>query len=209
MKQLKILGLAVVAAMALMVLAGTGTASATETSLCEVKETVNSQTVCPKEREYPAGTLFHAELKPETSFLLETPFGIVKCSQSILVGTTEQQTHIPLGATVNQLFFGECNAEVVVLKYGTLDIEIIDLPEWTHNGKLTFTGTEVTVEAVGFHCIYAPGETGTLLGGELASINLFGAWKRSGGRSGAFCGKSANASGVYQVRIPEQLWVSM
>jgi hypothetical protein len=209
MKHLKILGLAVMAAAALMAFIGTGTASATETTLCKVKETVGGLPQCAKANQYPAGTRIHAEIEANTTIVINTPAGKVECKKSTLEATTEQQTAIPLGANVNALTFAECNGIVQTLKQGTLDIEIIDLPEWTHNGTLTLTGTEVTVEALGLHCVYTPGDIGTLTGGAMATIDVVGTWPRIGGRSGALCGANATVNGGYTVTSPEPLWVSM
>ena len=210
MKPLKILGLAVLAATALMALVGSGTAAATETTLCKVKETVGGLPQCAAANQYPKGTRVHAELQAGSKFILVAPYGNIECEESTLEVTTEQQTAIPLGATVNAFTFGKCNGIVNTFVKGTLDIEIIDLPEWTHNGTLTFTGTEVTTELFGIHCIYKPGHTGTLTGGEMATIDFEGTtWPRTGGRGGAFCGSTATVKAAYTVTTPEPLWVSM
>ena len=210
MKTLKLVGLALVAAAALTALVGTGTAMATETTLCKVKETVGGLPQCAAANQYPKGTRVHAELQAGAKFILVAPYGTVECAESTLEVTTEQQTAIPLGATVNAFTFAGCNGAVNTVVKGTLDIEIIDLPEWTHNGTLTFTGTEVTVEIFGFHCIYKPGHTGTLTGGEMATIDFEGTnWPRVGGRSGALCGNNATVKAAYTVTTPEPLWVSM
>ncbi|HEX5526894.1 MAG TPA: hypothetical protein VFX44_06815 [Solirubrobacterales bacterium] len=209
MKQFKILGLAVVAVAALMALAGAGTASATETTLCKVKETVGGLPQCAKANQYPAGTRIHAEIEANTTIVINTPAGKVECKKSTLEAVTEQQTAIPLGANVAAFNLAECNGIVQTVKQGTLDIEIIDLPEWTHNGTLTLTGTEITVEVAGLHCVYTPGDIGTLTGGAMATIDVLGNWPRTGGRSGALCGASATVEGGLTVTSPEPLWVSM
>jgi len=210
MKQLKILGLAVVAAAALMAFVGTGTASATFTSLCKAPTTTEAGLpICEGEHLYPAQTRIHAELQVGSKLNIATAFGNIECNKSTLEAFTEQKTEIPLGANVTAFTFGECNGIVQTIKNGTLDIELIDLPEWTHNGTLTFTGTEVTIEKAGLHCIYSPGDTGTLTGGVMATIDLVGTWPRTGGRSGALCGPNANVTGFYTFTSPEPLWVSM
>lgn len=215
MKQLKILGLAVVAAAALMAFVGTGTASATFTSLCKAPTTTEAGLpICEGEHIYPAGTRVHAELQPGARLSIGTGLGVVECAQSTIDVLTEQKTEIPLGAIVNAFTFGGCfngaeEVEVKTIKKGTLDIELIDLPEWTHNGTLTFTGTEVTVffKNLGVHCIFAPGDTGTLTGGPMATIDLVGNWPRIAG--GMLCPPNANVTGFYTVTTPEPLWVSM
>ncbi len=215
MKQLKILGLAVVAAAALMAFVGTGTASATFTSLCKAPTTNEAGLpICEGEHVYPANTRIHAELQAGSRLNLATGLGVVECAQSTLEAFTEQKTEIPLGANVTAFNFGGCfngpeEVEVKTINPGTLDIEIIDLPNWTHNGTLTFTRTEVTVffKKLGLDCIFAPGDSGTLTGGPMATIDFSGNWPRVGG--GMLCPPNANVTGAYTVTSPEPLWVGM
>jgi len=214
-KLLKNLGLAAVMAMALMATVGVGSAAATPTALCEEKTTVNGLPICEPNHIYPAGTRIHAELEAGTRLNIVTPVGVVECTQSTLDAITEQQTEIPLGAIVNVLNFGGCEkageeVEVKTIVKGTLDIEVIDVPEWTHDGTLTLTGTQITVffKKAGIHCIYAPGHTGILTGGPMATIDWFGALTKVGGNF--LCpGGNANWNGFYTVTSPEPLWISM
>jgi len=210
MKQIRILILVGVAAMALMATVGATAASATETALC--KETV---VFCPN--AYPKATKVHAELETGAKFSLENPIGKVECAKSTLEFTTEQETAIPLGATVNAFTFGECSVggaavEIIALLNGTLDIELIDLPAFTHHGTLTFTGTEIKVVYKGLGgivCRYVPGHSGILTGGAMATIDLTGNWPVAAGSS-VFCGAGpAPAKGNYTVTTPEPLWVTM
>src|SRR5262245_16955716 len=132
MRQLKILGLLVVAAAALMVSVGAGTAAATPTALCKAPTTIAGLPICEPNHIYPAGTRIHAELEAGTKLSVVTPLGVVECRTSTLDALTEQQTEKPLGAIVNALTFGECEDEgepvdITTVKNGTLDIEIIDL----------------------------------------------------------------------------------
>ncbi|HEU5061810.1 MAG TPA: hypothetical protein VFT79_01510 [Solirubrobacterales bacterium] len=215
MKHLKIVVLAAVAATALMATVGAGTASATLTALCKQPTTIGGLPTCEAPHLYPAGTRVHAELEAGTKFILATPVAVVECGKSTLDVTTEQATAIPLGATVNAFTFGECEGgggevEITTVKNGTLDIELIDLPEWTHNGTLTFTGTEIKVffKALGIECRYAPGHAGTLTGGQMATIDFDNTvWPRIGGSF--LCGGNGNAAAAYTVTSPEPLWVSM
>jgi hypothetical protein len=215
MKQLKILGLAVVAAAAFMAFIGASTASATPTALCKAPTTIGGLPICEPNHIYPAGQRIHAELEAGTSLFIATPNGVVQCTFSTLDVNTEQQTEKPLGAIVNVLIFGNCHngpeeVEVVTVKRGTLDIEIIDLPEWTHNGTLTLTGTEITVrfKGTGAHCFYDAGHTGILTGGPMATIDWFGTLTKTGGNALCLPG-NANWNGAYTVTTPEPLWISM
>ena len=219
MKGLKILGALLLAAMALMATVGVSSALATETALCRKNTTNNGLPVCEGEHRYKGGTTVHAELETGTKFTFQNSLGLIECTKSTLEVLTEEETAIPLGAPVNAFTFTGCKdpsggaaeIEVVKNKEGTLDIEIIDLPAWTHNGTLTFTNTEiaVTVETVfgPIKCFYLPGHSGTLTGGAMATIDLNGSWPAPAG--GGFCGKgAATVKGNYTVTKPEPLWVS-
>jgi len=215
MKQLKILGLAMVAATALMALVGAGTAMATPTSLCKAPTTPNGLPICEGIHLYPPGTNIHANLEAGTKLAIATPGGVVECRMATLNAFTEQQTAMPLGANVNALTFNECEDEgepvdVETVKNGTLDIEIIDLPVWTHNGTLTLTGTEIKVlwTFSGVECFYDAGHTGVLTGGPMATIDWSGTLKGTGGN--LFCPPgNATWNGAFTVTSPEPLWVSM
>lgn len=216
MMKLKTLGLAVVAATALMAFVGAGTASATPTSLCKAPTTTEAGLpICEGFHLYPAGTNIHAILEAGTKLNIPTPNGVVECNIATLNAFTEQQTAMPLGAMVNALTFNGCEdagepVDVETVKNGTLDIEIIDLPVWTHNGTLTLTGTEIRVlwTFTGAECFYDAGHAGVLTGGPMATIDWSGplTWTRGN----LLCPPgNANWNGAFTVTSPEPLWVSM
>lgn len=215
MKKLNILGLLLVVGAALMATVGAGTASATPTSLCKAPTTFGGLPICEPNHHYPAGQRIHAELEVGTKLNIATPAGLVECAASTIDVNTEQTTNLPLGAIVNVLEFNGCTngpeeVEVRTVKNGTLDIEIIDVPFWTHNGTLTLTGTEITVffKGTGAHCFYDPGHTGVLTGGPMATIDWAGTLTKTGGN--ALCPEgNANWNGAYTVTTPEPLWISM
>jgi hypothetical protein len=207
---MKILLLGAMAAMALMATAGASTAVATPTTLCEVEETtIGGLPICAPENQYLAGTMIHAHLEEKTKLMIPTPFGVAECEESTLTATTEQQTAMPLGAIVNEFTFGKCGEyEVKTLVPGTLDIEIIDLPFWTHNGTLTFTNTRITVKKGEIDCEYTVGHSGVLTGGAMATIDLLGQLTRVGGNAKCPLG-NAQWNGSYTVTEPEPLWIGM
>jgi hypothetical protein len=215
MKRMKTILLAAVAAMALMATIGAGSASATPTALCKAPTTPNGLPLCEGFHLYPAGTNIHAILEAGTKLSIATPNGVVECKMATLNAFTEQQTAMPLGANVNALTFGECEDEgepvdVETVKPGTLDIEIIDLPVWTHNGTLTLTGTEIRVlwTFTGDECFYDAGHTGVLTGGPMATIDWNGILTWTKGNLGCPAG-NGNWNGAFTVTSPEPLWVSM
>jgi hypothetical protein len=215
MNRMKMLILIAAAATALMAAVGSGTASATPTSLCKAPTTPNGLPICEGAHLYPAGTNIHAILEAGTKLSIATPNGVVECKMATLNAFTEQQTAMPLGANINALTFNECEDEgepvdVTAVKNGTLDIEIIDLPVWTHNGTLTLTGTEIRVlwTFTGAECFYDPGHTGVLTGGPMATIDWSGILTWTKGN--LLCPPGNGTwNGAFTVTSPEPLWVSM
>jgi hypothetical protein len=215
MKKLKTLALAVVAVAALMATVGAGSAAATETALCKQPTTPGGLPRCEGNHLWAANTRIHAELEVGTKLMIPTPNGVVECNKSTLEAFTEQVTWKPLGANVTALNFEECEdagepVDVEAIRKGTLDIELIDLPEWTHNGTLTLTGTEIRVKwtLTGDECFYDPADVGTLTGGVMATIDWAGPLTWTGGNLGCIPG-NASWNGFYTVTSPEPLWVSM
>jgi len=168
MKHLKILGLAVVAAAALMAFVGASSASATV--LCSTAG-AEEGTTCPAGWAYPKGQVIEANLVPKTNAVLHTKFKTIECSKSSVKGETNAEEGEPLSGPEGSLSFGECNCTVTVLKAGTLSITHI---AGTNNGKLRSSKNETTVVCSSLfgnvHCIYATENTevGTLEGGKPA-----------------------------------------
>lgn len=207
MKYVKMLGFAAVAAAALMAFVGTGTASAS--TLTDGSGTVLG-----------VGTEIKAE-NTET-VTLHPPIGAIECEHSTVAGKVTNAggtTHIVHEKTketttithtvkgdIETLTFTECNATVTVLKKGTLEIHST-AAENDNKGILTSSGAEVTVEFVGFHCIFSTNSTsiGTVTGGNPAKLAIEATIPRTGGRSGAFCGTTAQWTGGYEVTAPKPL----
>jgi hypothetical protein len=214
MKKLKTFALA--AAVAVLASAfGAASAMATPTSLCKAPTTPGGLPICEGAHLYPPGTTIHAHLEAGTRLVIPTPSGVVECKGSTIDAVTEAATAMPLGAFVNVLNFGGCEGagepvDVEIVKPGTLDIEIIDLPVWTHNGTLTMTGMEIRVlwTLSGKECFYDPGDVGTLTGGAMATIDWAGPLTYTKGNLACVPG-NASWNGSYTVTQPEPLWVSM
>jgi len=88
MKYVKMLGLAAVAAAALMAFVGASTASATV--LCKTAGTGSpTGTTCPANQAYPAGTAITAVNKGTVK--LDTTFKTIECSGSEVKGSTSNE----------------------------------------------------------------------------------------------------------------------
>jgi hypothetical protein len=157
MKYLKMLGLAAVAAMALMAFAGP--ASATTLSIAGVKQTK----AVAIEATINAGT--SAVLKDTNNATVDT------CTGSTVKGSSASPfTGATVTGAISSLTFTGCSHKTVVIKPGTLHI--------THtsgtNGTVSSSGAEVTVESTifGASCIAKTGigtNIGTLTGATTAT----------------------------------------
>src|ERR1700761_6358502 len=195
MKHVKTLGLAVLCASALMAFIGVGTASATEL-LCA------GGLVCK------TGTKIAA--KSEGKLKLATTGAEVKtieCEVEFGAKTTnEGGAGKPVLGNVEALNFLNCTGVVTVLKKGTFEIYTEEVNN-NNNGLLTTSGTEITVEVGGLHCIYnttnTPNTTIGILtgsattGGE-ATIDVNAKLPRTAGKSGVFCGATGTLTGAHK-----------
>lgn len=195
MKIMKMLGLAAIAAAALMAFVGAGTASA-GTVLCKT-------TTLPCKEDYPAGTTIHAELATGHA-TLKAGFANITCKKSTVQGKTETTT-TPEGK-ISKLTFEECGeAKVVVLNPGRLQIHHTG----GHVGNLTVSETEVTVSVGGVSCTYGGTITSglTVTGGSPASMiaNEANIPKVAGG---FLCANPAKWTAHYKVTTPNPLFIS-
>jgi hypothetical protein len=159
MKYLKMLGLAAVAAMALMAVVGAGTASATT---LEVGGTAKNEAVT-----------IEASLKTGTSALLKDEFGTTTdtCTVSAVKGTTtwvkdenpeiaptdNKFTGFEVGGPLSALTFEKCTHTTTVLSKGNLWVKWIPTTKKEEeegkkstNGTVSSSGAEVTVQSTFF-----------------------------------------------------------
>ena len=158
MKYVKVLGLAAVAAMALMAFLGASTASATV--LCKTQLTSGCAAAG---WAYPSGTLISASL--EASATLETTGGtpIVTCETGLVEGSTTNagSSADTVDGNLSKLEFGGCTRTVDVLNKGSLEVHWIS---GTDNGTVTSKSAEVTINTPFGNCVYGTAATGTHIG---------------------------------------------
>jgi hypothetical protein len=81
------------------------------------------------------------------------------------------------------------------------------------NATLTSSGASVTVQFLGFHCIFGTNNTdiGTVTTNTAApgaaTLDIAATIPRTGGTSGAFCGANAQWTGNYTTTLPKTLAV--
>ena len=139
--------------------------------------------------------------------------GDIQCSSTVEGKiTNEGSSTTTVEGSVSALTFTSCTngATVHTLKPGTLVVHTGT--NQTSEGTVTSVGAQVTVEAFGFHCIFATG-TGVDIGlltssektGSNATFDIEATIPRTEGRSGAFCGSSAQWTGQYKITKPNPL----
>jgi hypothetical protein len=163
MKYLKMLGLAVVAAAALMAIAGAGPASATV--FCH-------STASPCPQKWATGTEPRFTVTTGTAGIWTTTSGevVAKCTEGEIRATmtnsggateTIKETVAATGLTWPSV--SGC-IKTVTVKGGTLEFHTI---AGTDNGTITVSGVEITIEILGSSCVYGFGTNehlGTLTG---------------------------------------------
>ena len=205
MKYLKILGLAAVAAMALMAF-GAGTASATK--LCKNNL---STTACSE--HYGVGTVVEGTLTG--SAVLETTGGstLDTCTGSTVSGktTTTAATGAAVTGNVETLTWTGCTFPTATTATGSLEISHIAS---TDNGTLRGKGQEVTINTGLFGaCTYGTSATGTgthlgtVVGGKPAKLTINTIVPLTKNESG-LCPAEARWTASYTVTKPAEMWVS-
>jgi hypothetical protein len=219
MKYVKILGLVVVAAAALMVFIGASTASATV--LCKTPGTGTPVgTTCPGNQAYPAGTEIHMISESNVVLTTGSEFTEITCKSGTLKGTLENEgsaTETVKGdsASASDLSWGECSTPngkctVTTVAAGTLEVHWI---EGSHNGTVTVSNLQVTSNCASIfgtiHCIFVPetGHFGVLTGGAPATLDIEEAPFKPVATS-SLCPETPKLDAKYLVTTPNPLYVT-
>jgi len=141
-KHVKILGLAAVAAMALMAFVGASSASATV--LCKVTPTGTNPATCPTAETYGAGTVIEGTAVDAKLTASGVGFPNVTCNHSVTSASISNtgSASTTVTGTITALDFTECETEG---SHTPCEVEVENLPyhaevHWTsgtHNGVLT------------------------------------------------------------------------
>lgn len=170
MKYLKMLGLAAIAAAALMAFAGAGTASATV--LCST-----TTSPCPEGQKYPAGTRIGFSLAAGTSLTWVNGGNTLEtCKEAVLKSdiTNAGSGTSTVTSENKALSFNQCTFANGFTKLGGLEIHNIS---GTSNGTVTASGEVgwTFVNPLFGSCIYGwttGGVVGTITEGKPATLDL-------------------------------------
>ena len=202
MKYLKMLGLAAVAAMAVMAFFGASSASATV--LCTTTTT-------------PCGTGWHidkleASLKAGTSAKLRSTGGALeatctKADSTVEKTVTGSSTTTATGSvSIANLAWTECAQTTDTLEGGELEVHQIS---GTDNGTVTAKGFRVTVVIGGLSCVYGAGtgiDLGKLTGGEDAILDIEAVVLKQSG-SAFLCPSNSVWEGEYTITNHKAVYV--
>jgi len=201
MKHLKTLGLAVIAAAALMAFLGAGTASATV--IC--KNNLNTEKCSepwPIGTEGTASLVGSAKLEDTSGNTLNT------CTGSTVTGKLKSQgAGVPALSELSTLTWSGCIFTTKTVNPGSGELTWI---KGTDNGTLVTHNTEVTINTVLFgSCTYGTGaalDMGTTIGGNPGSLTINTLISRLGANFA--CPMTARFTAKYVATSPTNGWVS-
>lgn len=191
MKNLKILGLAVLAATVLTAFLGAGSASATV--LCKTAENP-----CPEGQKWSIGTALEAT--SEHIFFYNTNTCVASTIKAKNTGNGGSGLPVPL--SLEGLSFSTCTRNTLVTTLGEMQIEWIT---GTHSGVVTSRGAKGTFSMPLGSCAWSIGfggawvDIGTIYGGSPAEIELEAPLT-------TIC-PFTHITGTYTVPTPEPLYI--
>jgi len=199
MKNLKMLGLGVLAAATLMAFTAVGTASATV--ICKTNTS-------PCSEKYPAGTEIKASLSGTSTMTTTEGTVLDTCSGGSLTGSTKTSgsANETVGGPVTaaNLTWTNCTEPTVTLKGGETETHSLS---GTSNGTYTASGFEVTINTTIFgSCLFsveAGRDIGTVTGGAPAVVDINAVITRKSG----LCPSTVKWVGTYKVTSPTPLYV--
>jgi hypothetical protein len=194
MKNLKSLGLAMLAATAVM-------ATSANTASATTLFTDSAKTIA-----FPAGETFHATLKPGTSAKLTNTSHetLATCGGSTVHGTTSSKSGAAIAIAIGTLTWEGCSQTTHTVAKGSLDVAFTS----GTSGSVTGTANQVTVSIFGVTCTYGTGEgtkLGSLTGGSEPIIAINAVVLKTAGPF--LCPSSGYWDAEYIVTSPHALFV--
>jgi hypothetical protein len=202
MRNMKILGLGMLAALAAMAFLGAGTASATK--LCSV-----NTSPCPAGNTYGKGTAIKAQLVAGTNSTMASGFVNISCSESTISGkTTSEGGAGAVTGTISSVTWKGCTSGL-----GACTASALNTP-WSAevtgsggNGTMSISGAGGKFTCGGVTCEYAASKASvSVSGGNPATIKASSiSFSKIGG--GFLCSSTASWSGTYEATAPKPLFI--
>ena len=201
MRYVKILGLAAIAAGALMAFVGAGTASA------DVLCTTNTTNECAsgwRVTHIVASQVGTGVLKTTGGTTLDTCSGASVESED----TEGSETHEPGGA-ITSLTWSGCSATTTTINNGKLTIRTKETAGGVHDNTVVADNTRVTIQLFGITCVYGSGEEkslGDLTVGQDPILHINVAIPKIEG--GGLCPASGQWEATFTVTNHNAIWLS-
>jgi len=208
MKQVKMLGLAAVAALGLMAMTGAGTASATE--LCSTNTSPCTGVM------YPPGTAVSVQLKPGTVATWTNPIANVTCQKSTIGGKTTSTgaKGVAVTGAIESLAFSECKTASGVactMRTANLPYAASFTATGGGNGTLTVTGGGTGDPGVAVECGFVINCTVTTADASLEVTGGNPAIAKANALpftpAGVTCPKEEHLDAEYEVTAPKPLFI--
>jgi hypothetical protein len=205
MKHIKIMGLAIVAALAVMAMAGAASASAA-TTVCSTNTAPCTGTT------YGSGTKIASQLKAGADATLTTNIGNVTCLKSTVAGSlTNSEGH----GEISSLTFTECSLGSTPCTVKSVNTPYTAQATATSGGNGTLTvnaksggGNPGASVECGFliNCTFS--STDLVLDVQGGTTPLIKAISEPLSRSGGFCPETSNWDAEYEITTPKPLFLT-
>ncbi len=202
MRNMKMFGLGLLAAMAAMAFLGAGTASATK--LCSV-----NTSPCPAGNTYGKGTSIKAQLVPGTTSTMSSGFVNITCTESTISGkTTSEGGAGAVKGEITSVTWKNCTSGL-----GACTASALNTP-WSAevtgsggNGTMSISGAGGKFTCGGTTCEYSTSKSSvSVSGGNPATIKASNiSFSKIGG--GFLCSSTASWSGTYEATAPKPLFI--
>lgn len=209
MNYVKRFGLLVLGIVAILALAGMGSASATV--LCKTAITSGCAT---GGWDYSAGTSMHITLQSGFSSIFEDTSGntLLTCTEGTVRGKTSNtgSSGEAVKGSIEVLTWGSAPTPcTTTLDTNTLGSLAVNWITSTNNGTLSGSGSKWTTNIFGVSCVYGTGAgttLGTVTGGERATIDINAVINKQEG--GFLCPSTTKWTASYVINEPKPLYIA-
>lgn len=202
MRNIKILGLGLLAAMAMMAIVGAGTASATK--LCSV-----NTSPCPAGNTYGKGTAIKAQLPAGGTSVMSSGFVTITCTSSTMSGkTTSEGGAGAVTGEISSVTWKNCTSNLGSCTASALNTPWkVEVSGSGGSGTMSVNNPGGKFTCGGVTCEYSASKASVSAnGGNPATIKASGvSFSKIGGSF--LCSSSASWTSTYEVTSPNPLFV--